>query len=94
MSIEIRAAEVHALAAALRRSADDAGEIAARLAGNRCVGGPLQPAVEAFLDGQRTTGAALTGELRWLAATIAGVADSWLRLDGALGRPPGLLETA
>ena len=89
MSIEMPAAEVHALAASLRRSADDASQIGVRLAGDRLVGGELQPAVEAFLDAQRMTGTVLAGELQWLGATIAGVADSWLRLDGVLVRPHG-----
>jgi hypothetical protein len=87
MSIEMRAAEVHAMAASLRGSSDDAEQIGVQLAGGRCVGGDLQPAIEAFLDVQRMTGAALVGELQWLGATIADVADSWLRLDGVLVRP-------
>ena len=89
MSIEMPAAVVHAMAASLRRSSDDAGQIGVRLAGSRGVGGELQPAVEAFLEAQRMTGEALAGELQWLGATIAGVADSWLRLDGVLVRPSG-----
>jgi hypothetical protein len=89
MSIEMPAAEVHAMAASLRRSSDDAGQIGVRLAGRRAVGGDLQPAVEAFLEAQRMTGEALAGELQWLGATITGVADSWLRLDGVLVRPGG-----
>jgi hypothetical protein len=44
----------------------------------------LQSAVEAFLDGHRTAGRALAGELAWLGATVAAVADSWLALDRAL----------
>jgi hypothetical protein len=92
MSIEMPAAEVHALAAALRRSSDDADRIGGRLSGARSVGGELQPAIEAFLDGQRMAGRVLAGELQWLGATIAGVADSWLRLDGVLLRPYGSLR--
>jgi hypothetical protein len=84
MSIEMPAAEVYAMAASLRRSSDDAEQIGARLAGDRSGGGDLQPAIEAFLEAQRATGQALAGELQWLGATIAGVADSWLRLDGTL----------
>jgi hypothetical protein len=38
------------------------------------------------------TGQVLAGELEWLGATIAGVADSWLRLDGVLVRPPRQLR--
>jgi hypothetical protein len=90
MSIEMRAAALHALAASLHGSSADAGQIGVRLAGDRCVGGELQPAIEAFLDIQRMTGAALAGELQWLGTTIAAVADSWLRLDGVLVRPQGL----
>jgi len=84
MSIEMPAAEVHALAGTVRRAASNAEEIDARLdrAGN--VGDILQPAVEAFLDSHRTAGRALAGELAWLAATIAGVADSWSALDRGL----------
>jgi hypothetical protein len=89
MSIEMPAAEVHAMAASLRRSSHDADQIGARLSGLRSVGGDLQPAIEAFLDGQRMTGHVLAGELQWLGATIAGVADSWLWLDGVVVRPHG-----
>jgi hypothetical protein len=92
MSIEMRAAEVHAMAAALRRCSDDADEIGVRLAGNRRVGGDLQEVIDAFLEAQRMTGAALAGELQWLGATVAHVADSWLQLDGVLVRPQGLLR--
>ena len=84
MSIEIRALEVHALAATLRDVAGEADLIGVRLAGLPAVGGALQPAVEAFLDCHRTAGRALAGELRWLGSAVAGAADSWVRLDGAL----------
>jgi hypothetical protein len=92
MSIEMPAAEVHALAGTLRGAAGDAEEIGARLnpAGN--VGNALQPAVEAFLDGQRTAGRALAGELAWVGATVAAVADSWLALDRALLASPGRMS--
>jgi hypothetical protein len=92
MSIEIRALEVHALAATLRDTAGEADLIGVRLAGARSVGGALQPAVEAFLECHRTAGLALAGELRWLGSTVAGVADSWVRLDGALVRPAGRMR--
>ena len=92
MSIEMPAAEVHALAAALRRSADDADQVGVRLSRPAFVGGDLQPAIDAFLEGQRATGCALAGELQWLGATIAGVADSWLRLDGVMVRPHGTVQ--
>jgi hypothetical protein len=84
MSIEMPAAEVHALAGTLREAAGNAEEIGPRLdrAGN--VGHALQPAVEAFLDSHRAAGRALAGELAWLGATVAAVADSWLALDRAL----------
>lgn len=84
MSIQMPAPEVRALASTVRGAAADAEEIAPSLdrAGN--VGRDLQPAVEAFLDGFRTAGRALTGELGWLGATIAAVADSWLALDSGL----------
>jgi hypothetical protein len=84
MSIEMPAAEVHALAGTLRAAAAHAGEIAPRLHGAGDVGGALQPAAEAFLDAHRTAGRALAGELGWLAATVAAVADSWLALDRGL----------
>jgi hypothetical protein len=92
MSIDMPAAEVHAMAASLRGSAADADEIGARLRGTHSVGGDLQPAIEAFVESHRMTGEVLAGELRWLGATIAGVADSWLRLDGVLVRPRGRLS--
>jgi hypothetical protein len=84
MSIEMPAAEVHALAGTLRAAAAHAEEIAPRLHGAGAVGDALQPAAEAFLDAHRTTGRALAGELGWLAATVAAVADSWLALDRGL----------
>jgi hypothetical protein len=87
MSIEMRALEVHALAATLRDVAGEADLIGVRLAGAPAVGGTLQPAVEAFLDCHRTAGLALAGELRWLGSTVAAVADSWVRLDGSLVAP-------
>jgi hypothetical protein len=34
-------------------------------------------------------GRALAGELDWLGTTVGAVADSWLRLDGALLPPHG-----
>jgi hypothetical protein len=89
MSIEIRALEVHALAAVLRDAAGEADWIGVRLAGSPAVGGPLQPAVEAFLDCHRTAGSALAGELRWLGSAVAGAADSWVRLDGGVVAPAG-----
>ena len=94
MSIEIRALEVHALAATLRDTAGEADLIGVRLAGVPAVGGPLQPAVEAFLDCHRLAGLALAGELRWLGSTVAGVADSWVRLDGTLMAPAGRMRAA
>jgi hypothetical protein len=84
MSIEMPAAEVHALAGTLRGAAADAEEIAPRLDRVGNVGEALQPGVEAFLDSHRTAGRALAGELAWLGATVAAVADSWLALDRAL----------
>jgi hypothetical protein len=90
MSIEMPAAEVYALAAALRGAAADAEEIAVRLRGRPRVGGGLQTAVETFLDSHRSAGRVFAGELAWLGDTVAAVADSWLRLDGALLAPHGL----
>ena len=94
MSIEIRALEVDALAAAVRDAAGEADWIGVRLAGAPAVGGPLQPAHDAFLDCHRTAGLALAGELRWLGSTIAAVADSWTRLDGALVAPAARMRAA
>jgi hypothetical protein len=94
MDIEIRALEVHALAAILRATAGEADQIGVRLAGTPVVGGGLQSAVEAFLECHRTTGLALAGELRWLGSTVAGVADSWTRLDGTLMAPAGRMRAA
>ena len=92
MSIEIRALEVHALAATLRDAAGEADLIGVRLAGSPAVGGDLQPAVEAFLEVHRTAGLALAGELRWLGSTVAGVANSWRNLDGALLAAAGRMQ--
>jgi hypothetical protein len=84
MSIEMPAVEVYALADALRSRAWDAEEAVSRLGGGGSVGGSLQPALEAFLDGSRTAAQAMAGELHWLGTTVSAVADSWLALDGAL----------
>ena len=92
MSIEMRALELHALAATLRDAAGEADWIGVRLAGDPAVGGPLQPAVEAFLECQRTAGLAVAGELRWLGSTVAAVADSWTRLDGTLVAAAGRMR--
>ena len=89
MSIELPSAEVHALAGRLVQSAEEADHARARLAAPAEVGGPLQAAVEAFLDCHRAAAAAMAGELRWLGSAIATVADSWLALDGSLLAGPG-----
>ena len=84
MSIELPALEVYALADGLRNRAAEADEVRHRLSAPAEVGGPLQPAIEAFLASHRTAGQALAGELRWLGGTIRDVADSWLALDASL----------
>ena len=84
MDIEMPALEVYALADGLRSTAAEAEEAQHRLGVPPSVGGPLQPAVEAFLLSHRTAAQALAGELRWLGGTISSVADSWLALDGDL----------
>ena len=84
MSIEMPAAEVHALAGTLRDAAGEAAQVGHRLEPTGDVGTALRAGVEVFLDVQRTVGQALTGELEWLAGTVAAVADSWLDLDRAL----------
>jgi hypothetical protein len=84
MSIEMPAAQVHALADALRGRSQDALEAASRLGCQAHVGGSLQPSLEAFLSGHRTAGRAMAGELQWLGDTVSAVADSWVALDGAL----------
>jgi hypothetical protein len=84
MSIELPAAEVRALADTLRERAGDAEDALARLDGRSSVGGPLQAALDGFLESHRAAGRALAGELRWLGSTIEAVADSWVDLDAAL----------
>jgi hypothetical protein len=84
MSIEMSAPELTALAGTLREAAGTAAVAAARLDRAGDVGDVLQPAVEAFLDGHRTAGRALAGELTWLGDTVAAVAASWLDLDRGL----------
>jgi hypothetical protein len=84
MSIEMPAAEVHALANALRTSAGTAGDVGGRLDRAGDLGSTLRPAVEAFLENHRTAGRALAGELEWLSSTVAAVADSWVHLDRVL----------
>jgi hypothetical protein len=94
MGIEIRALEVHAMAGTLREAAGEADWIGIRLRCGAPVGGPLQPAAEAFLECHRTAGAALAGELRWLGSTLTATADSWTRLDGVVVRPAVELPAA
>jgi hypothetical protein len=94
MDIEIRALEVHALAAVLRDVAGEADWIGVRLVGSSPVGDPLQPAVDAFLDCHRTAGRALAAELRWLGSAVAAAADSWVRLDGSLVAPAARMRAA
>jgi hypothetical protein len=89
MSIQMPAAEVHALGSRLVQSAGEAEDVGARLTRAAEVGSPLQPAVESFLDCHRAAARAMAGELRWLGSTIATVADSWLELDGSLLAGPG-----
>ena len=89
MTIEVPAAELYALGDALRSTAELAAEAAVRLAPPMTVGGPLQPALEGFLECHRTAAGALGGELDWLGRTVAAVADSWLGLDGSLLVPRG-----
>lgn len=85
MSIEMRAADVYALAHTLRGAAHDADDVQARLTAAPDVGSAvLRQAVDAFVDSHRAAGRAIAGELTWLGDTVAGVADSWLRLDGSL----------
>ena len=89
MSIEVPAAEVYALGAALQSQGDAAADVAARLVAPAVGGGDLQPAIEGFLECHRTAALALAGELRWLGSAVRAVADSWLGLDGSLLAPPG-----
>jgi hypothetical protein len=84
MTIEVPPEQLHALADALRAQAEEADEVAARLAGAPVVPGPLAGPVSAFLEAHRTAGTAVAGELRWLGGAIAAAADSWLGLDGSL----------
>lgn len=89
MTIEVPPAELYRLAAALRGAGEGADELAGRLVDTAAVGAALQEAVDGLLESHRAAATALGGELRWLAATIAGVADSWCRLDGVLLPPRG-----
>jgi hypothetical protein len=84
MSIELPTAQVYALGDRLRAYADEADDAGARLAAPAGVGAALQPAADAFLDCHRAAIAGMAGELRWLGATVASVADSWLALDASL----------
>jgi hypothetical protein len=89
VTIEVPAAEVYALGAALRSAGGLAGEAGVRLAQPFAVSGPLQAALDGFLECHRTAATALAGELEWLGHTVAAVADSWLRLDAGLLAPRG-----
>ena len=89
MSIEVQAEEVYRLAATLRGAADGADELGARLGGSASVGRLLQSAVDDLLECHHAAARALSGELSWLAGTIAAVADSWLHLDESMLAPRG-----
>ncbi len=78
------AEEVRALGRTLSRRADTADELGHRLADDGDVDGPLQAPVALFLDCHTALATALAGELRWLGATVTGIADSWVALDAAL----------
>jgi hypothetical protein len=93
MTIEMPAAEVYALAAALQGEAETAEEAAARLPRGADGAGPdLEGAMDEFLDCHRVGAVALAGELRRLGDTVSAVADSWLGFDEVLlaarGRSP------
>jgi hypothetical protein len=84
MTIDVPAAELYALADALRAQGEEAAGLPGRLSGVPPVGGSLQAPVETFLDAHRAGAEALAGELRWLGDTVGAVTDSWLGLDGSL----------
>jgi hypothetical protein len=88
-AIRVPPDEVYALAAHLGAQACPAEEAAARLVHAPSVGGPLQPALEAFFGCHHTAALVLAGEFAWLGSTIAAVVDSWLGLDGSLLAPGG-----
>jgi hypothetical protein len=88
-TIQVPAEEVYALAAGLRAQSGVAEEAWVRLQVSNGVGGPLQAAVEGFLECHRTAAEALRGELLWLGDTVAAVADSWLGLDASMLAPGG-----
>lgn len=82
------AERVRALGGSLTARAGTADEVRARLDGDVVVDGPLRAPVALFVDRHRTLAAALAGELRWLGATVTGIADAWVQLDAALLRLP------
>ena len=84
MTIEVPAAEVYALGATLRSQSAVAAGAVRHFVGSAPVGGPLQPALDGFLECHRAAASALAGELDWLGSTVSSVADSWLQLDGSL----------
>ncbi|MPR00153.1 hypothetical protein GB931_19980 [Modestobacter sp. I12A-02628] len=83
MTIEVLPEELYALADTLRAGSELALDVQGPLL-PESFGGPLQAAVEEFTAGARAAAGALAGELGWLGDTVAGVADSWLGLDGSL----------
>jgi hypothetical protein len=89
VTIEVPAAEVYALGAALRSAGDLAGQVRVGLPQGTAVTGPLQAALDGFLECHGAAASALGGELDWLGRTVAAVADSWLRLDASLLARPG-----
>jgi hypothetical protein len=90
-TVAVPAAQVRGLGATLVQVAGDAEDAGARLACAVPVAPALRAAVDDFLAAHRAAAGALAGELRWLGATVAAVADSWEALDtallGAAGRP-------
>jgi hypothetical protein len=89
MTIEVPPGQLHALSDALRAQGALAEEVTRRLAAAPVGTGPLAGPAEAFLEATRAAGAAVAGELGWLGAAVAAVADSWLGLDGWLLAPRG-----
>ena len=88
-SIAVPPEQLYGLAESLRAQAEAATDAAARFAVPASVGGPLQAAVQGFLECHRSAAGAVAGELQWLGGAIAAIADSWLGLDGSLLAPRG-----
>lgn len=83
VTIQVPPDELYALADTVHAAAESVAGVPTRL-GDGAVGSDLQPAVIGFCEAAVAAATFLAADLDWLGSTIAGVADSWARLDVSL----------